>query len=404
MGRIIIHQDKIKDAASIRDFCPFNALDYVNEYLEINAACKMCKLCVKKGPDGVFEWCEDAAEAIDKGQWQGIAVFVDHLEGAIHPVTLELIGKARELAGKIGHQVHAVFMGSGILPAAQELLHYGVDHVHVYDDPALKHFRIEPYTAVFEDFIARVQPSIVLVGGTTVGRSLAPRTAARFRTGLTADCTFLDVQANTDLDQIRPAFGGNIMAHIFTPNHRPQFATVRYKIFSAPTRSAQAQGRIHAWDLDPAILASGIQVLEVKHKEVTAGIEDAEVIIVAGRGVKKASDMALIHALAERLNAKVAGTRPLIEAGWVDARRQIGLSGRTVKPRLIITCGVSGAIQFVAGMNNSECIIAINSDPNATIFNVAKYGIVGDLYEVLPALIQALAPAPAMAALESMPA
>jgi electron transfer flavoprotein alpha subunit len=281
-------------------------------------------------------------------------------------------------------------MGSGVHAAAEELLHYGADQVHVYDDPALKHFRIEPYTAAFEDFISQVKPSIVLVGGTSTGRSLAPRAAARFRTGLTADCTFLDVQENTDLDQIRPAFGGNIMAHIHTPNHRPQFATVRYKIFSAAPRAAQAEGRIIARGLPAGKLESAIEVLEVRLKEAAKGLEDAEVILVAGRGVKKAADLALVERAAELLNAKVAATRPLIEAGWVDARKQIGLSGRTVKPRLIVTCGVSGAIQFVAGMKNADCIVAINSDPKATIFNVAHYGIVADLYQVLPALIRRL--------------
>lgn len=390
MARIVIHQEAVKDVDALKALCPFNALDYINEYLEINAACKMCKICVKKGPEGVFEWVEDAEPGVDKSLWKGIAVYVDHLEGQIHPVTFELIGKARQMATKIHHPVHAVFMGSGIQEAAKELLHYGVDVVHVYDDPALKHFRIEPYTAVFEDFINHVKPTIVLVGGTTVGRSLAPRTAARFRTGLTADCTFLDVQENTDLDQIRPAFGGNIMAHIFTPHHRPQFATVRYKIFSAPARAEHASGSIEVRTLAPEKFASRIEVMAVRLKEVTEGLEDAEVIVVAGRAVKKIEDMALINRLAELLNAKVAATRPLIEAGWVDARRQIGLSGRTVKPKLIITCGVSGAIQFVAGMNGSECIMAINADPKATIFNVAHYGIVGDIYEVLPALIQRL--------------
>ena len=178
MARIIIHQEAIQDREALKTLCPFNALDFVNEYLEINAACKMCKLCVKKGPEGVFEWVEEVQAGIDKSLWRGVAVYVDHQEGAIHPVTLELIGKARELAAKIGQPAHAVFMGHGIQDAAEELLHYGVDQVHVYDDPALRHFRIEPYTAVFEDFIEQVQPAIVLVGGTTIGRSLAPRAAA----------------------------------------------------------------------------------------------------------------------------------------------------------------------------------------------------------------------------------
>lgn len=390
MAKIIIHQEKALDKAALASLCPFNAIETVNEYLQINAACKMCKICVNKGPEGVFEWCEEPVTAIDKSLWKGVAVYVDHQEGKIHPVTLELIGKAREMATKIGHPVYALFMGTDIGEASQELLHYGVDKVFVYDDPALKHFRIEPYTAVFEDFIKQNQPTIVLVGGTSVGRSLAPRIAARCRTGLTADCTILDVQEDTDLDQIRPAFGGNIMAHIFTPNHRPQFATVRYKVFSAPERSAAAEGQRIFCTLAPENLVSAIRVIEVHKKEAVQGIEDAEIIIVAGRAVKKAEDMAMINRLAELLDAKVASTRPLIEAGWVDPRRQIGLSGRTVKPKLIITCGVSGAIQFVAGMNNSECIIAINSDPKATIFNVAHYGLVGDVYEIIPRLIQSL--------------
>lgn len=390
MAKIIIHQDKVTDKAALAALCPFNAIDTVNDYLQINAACKMCKICVNKGPAGVFEWCEDPAPSIDKSLWKGIAVYVDHQEGNIHPVTLELIGKAREMAQKIGHPVYALFMGSTINAAAKTLLNYGVDEVFVYDDPALKHFRIEPYTAVFEDFISKKQPTIVLVGGTTVGRSLAPRIAARCRTGLTADCTILDVQASTDLDQIRPAFGGNIMAHIFTPNHRPQFATVRYKIFSAPLPVENPQGQLVNCTLPAEKLASAINVIQVHKKETVQGIEDAEVLIVAGRAIKKVEDMAMIHRLAELLGAQVASTRPLIEAGWVDPRRQVGLSGRTVKPKLIITCGVSGAIQFVAGMNNSECIIAINNDPKATIFNVAHYGLVGNIYEIVPQLIQCL--------------
>ncbi|MDF2546001.1 MAG: electron transfer flavoprotein subunit alpha [Anaerosolibacter sp.] len=389
MAKIIIHQDKITSPEELVKLCPFSAIEYDNQYLSINAACKMCKICIKKG-SGVFEWVEEEVLGIDKSKWKGIAVYVDHVEGEIHPVTLELIGKAKELAAKINHPVYCVFMGHEIKERANELLHYGVDEVFVYDDEALKDFRIEPYTAVFEDFIQNLQPTIVLVGGTTVGRSLAPRVAARFRTGLTADCTILGVQENTDLDQIRPAFGGNIMAHIYTPNHRPQFATVRYKIFSAPERIESPTGKITVCEIGKEALASKITVLDVKQKEKEMSIEDAEVVIVAGRGIKKQEDLDMIHKLADILGAHVASTRPLIEAGWTDPRKQIGLSGRTVKPRLIITCGVSGAIQFVAGMNNSECIIAINQDENAPIFKVAHYALKGDIYEIIPKLVQKL--------------
>jgi electron transfer flavoprotein alpha subunit len=390
MAKIIVHQDKVTNPKELMELCPFGAIEYINEYLEINAACKMCKICVKKGPDGVFEYVEEIVKKVDKNEWKGIAVYVDHVDGDIHPVTFELIGKAKELAKKINQSVYCLFMGHDIKDKADVLLHYGVDEVFVYDKKELKHFRIEPYTAVFEDFINNLKPTIVLVGGTTVGRSLAPRVAARFRTGLTADCTIIDVQENTDLDQIRPAFGGNIMAHIYTPNHRPQFATVRYKIFSAPEITEEVKGKIIICDIPKEKLRSRINVLEVKKKEEVEHIEDADVIVVAGRAIKKEEDLNMIYNLADLLGAQVATTRPLIEAGWADPRRQIGLSGRTVKPKLIITCGVSGAIQFIAGMNNSDCIVAINKDENAPIFNVAHYAVVGDIYEIVPKLIDKL--------------
>ncbi len=388
MAKIIIHQEKIADKKAVMGLCPFGAIQETNGALEINAGCKMCRICVKKGPEGAFEFVEEQVKQIDKEQWKGILVYVDHVEGEIHPVTFELIGKAREMAAKINHPVYALFIGSGIESEAKELLHYGVDEVFVYDEPELKDFRIEPYAAAFEDFIGNHHPSIALVGGTTIGRSLAPRVAARFRTGLTADCTILDVQENSDLDQIRPAFGGNIMAHIYTPNHRPQFATVRYKIFSAPERCEESAGVVTRCAIGQDALKSKIEVLKVMKKEKVQTIEDAEVIVVAGRAIQKQEDLSMLEELAEALGGQVACTRPLIEAGWIDARKQIGLSGRTVKPKLIITCGVSGAIQFVAGMNNSDCIIAINQDEKASIFNVAHYGIIGDLYEVVPQLLK----------------
>ncbi|BES65040.1 FAD-binding protein [Gottschalkiaceae bacterium SANA] len=388
MAKIIIHHNQIYDLDQAKALCPFGAIEEIDGILDINAGCKMCKICVKNGPKGAFELIEDQIRTINKEEWKGIVVYVDHVDGKIHPVTYELIGKAREMADKIEHPVYALFMGSGIREQANELLHYGVDEVFVYDEEALKDFRIEPYTAVFEDFINLKKPSIALVGGTTVGRSIAPRVAARFKTGLTADCTILDVQDNTDLDQIRPAFGGNIMAHIYTPHHRPQFATVRYKIFTALERSDKKKGFVTKCEIAQEKLASNISVLEVKPKEKVQSIEEAEVIIVAGRAIQKQEDLQMIDELADLLGGQVACTRPLIEAGWIDARKQVGLSGRTVKPKLIITCGVSGAIQFVAGMNNSECIIAINQDEKATIFQSAHYGIVGDIYEIVPTLIE----------------
>ena len=389
MGKLIVHQEKITDIAAMIEICPFKALEEKNGKLEINAACKLCKLCVKKGQPGVMEFVEEeVGPAVDKSKWNGIAVYVDHVEGEIHPVTFELLGKARELADKIKHPVHAIFIGSEIADKAQELLHYGVDKVYVVDAPELKDFMIESYTAAMEEYVNEVQPSAILVGATPVGRQLAPRVAARFKTGLTADCTILDIHDNTDLVQIRPAFGGNIMAEILTPNTRPQLATVRYKIMNAPERSAEPSGEIVNMTVAADKLKARMEVLGIVKKMKEKTIESADVLVVAGRGLKKPEDLAMIRGLAEVLGGDIASTRPLVEAGWVDANHQIGLSGRTVRPKLIITCGVSGAIQFVAGMNHSENIIAINTDPNASIFKVANYAVVGDLYDVVPKLIE----------------
>ncbi|WP_270941885.1 electron transfer flavoprotein subunit alpha [Romboutsia lituseburensis] len=388
MAKIVINHEKVKNIEEIVKICPFNALEIVDNKLEINSGCKMCKLCVKKGPEGVFEFEEDQRVEINKDEWRGITVYVDHHEGDIHPVTYELIGKAREMAAKINHPVYCVFIGSNIKDKCDKLLSYGVDEVFVYDSEEFKNFRIEPYTKAVENFINNIKPTIMLVGGTTLGRSLAPRLAARFKTGLTADCTILDIQENTDLDQIRPAFGGNIMAHIHTPNNRPQFATVRYKIFSAPQEVENPKGKITLCNVDKKELISNINVLNTKPKTREVGLEDAEVIIVASRAIKKQEDMDMIYKLADVLDAQVAGTRPLIESGWIDAKKQIGLSGRTVKPKLIITCGVSGAVQFVAGMQGSDYIVAINQDEKAPIFDVAHVSLVGDVYEIVPKIIE----------------
>lgn len=388
MAKIIINHEKVKNIEEIVKICPFNALEIVDNKLEINSGCKMCKLCVKKGPEGVFEFEEDQRIEINKDEWRGITVYVDHHEGDIHPVTYELIGKAREMAAKINHPVYCVFIGSNIKDKCDKLLSYGVDEVFVYDSEEFKNFRIEPYTKAVENFINNIKPTIMLVGGTTLGRSLAPRLAARFKTGLTADCTILDIQENTDLDQIRPAFGGNIMAHIHTPNNRPQFATVRYKIFSAPQEVEDPKGKVTLCKIDKKELMSNINVLSTKPKTREVGLEDAEVIIVASRAIKKQEDMDMIYKLADVLDAQVAGTRPLIESGWIDAKKQIGLSGRTVKPKLIITCGVSGAVQFVAGMQGSDYIVAINQDEKAPIFDVAHVSLVGDVYEIVPKIIE----------------
>ena len=389
MGRLIINQSMIQEniIESLINICPFNAIEMLGDSIDITSACKMCKICVKNSA-GAISYEEDEIVEIDKSKWRGILVYIDHLDGRIHPVSLELIGKAKELASKINHPVYALMIGDNIEASAQELRHYGVDDIFIYEAKDLKHFVIEPYAAVFQDLIERVKPSSILVGATNIGRSLAPRIAARFKTGLTADCTILDMKENTDLIQIRPAFGGNIMAQIITQNHRPQLCTVRYKIFSAPERQEVPSGEIHKFLVKEEYLDTKIKIVEVTKKEVEEDISEAEVIVAVGRALKNAKDIEIFQELADLLNGKLACTRPIIENGILGAKKQIGLSGRTVKPKLIIACGIQGAVQFTAGMNSSDTIVAINSDESAAIFNIAHYGIVGDMYEIVPKLIE----------------
>lgn len=388
MGSLVVNKAKVtpEAAEALVKVCPFGAISYEGGNIDISSACKMCKLCVKKG-GGLVDFVEDAAPTVDKSQWRGVCVYVDHHEGDIHRVTYELIGKARELASVIGHQVYALMIGSGIEAAAEKLLHYGVDKVFVYDDPALLDFRVEPYTAAFYDFVEKVKPSSILVGATNLGRQLAPRIAARCKAGLTADCTVLEMKENTDLVQIRPAFGGNIMAQIISPATRPQFCTVRYKVFTEPRPTAEAQGEIVKMAVTPEMMVSAIEILSAEEKPSDVDISEADVIVAIGRGAQSESMRAMAEELAELLGGMVACTRPLVEANLFDAKRQIGLSGRTVKPKFIICLGISGAVQFAAGMKSSDVIVAINTDKSASIFDVADYAIVGDVAEIVPALI-----------------
>lgn len=390
MAELRIHQERL-DEDSIRqliDICPFGAISCRDGKVEIDSGCRMCRLCVKKGPGGAVEYMETQEPGINKDEWRAVAVYVEYNGKAVHPVTFELIGKARELAAVTGHPVYALFMGYQVGEKAEELLAYGVDQVFVYDRKELEHFFVLTYANVFADFITRIRPSSILVGATNAGRSLAPRVAARFRTGLTADCTVLEMKENTDLVQIRPAFGGNIMAQIVTPKNRPQFCTVRYKIFSAPPVTKEPSGTIRTMEVTEDMIDRRIRVEEIIHKPKEIDISEAEVIVAVGRGVKSQADLEIIRELAAALDAQLACTRPLIECGWFDARRQIGLSGRTVKPKLIITIGISGSVQFAAGMRGAECIIAINTDRKAPVFDIANIGLVGDWYEILPRLLK----------------
>lgn len=390
MAQIAFLERKCTGCGLCVENCPFGAIDIKDGHPELNAACKVCGICVKNCPEKAILKLETKVESVDKSQWNDILVFSEVSGGRLHPVSLELIGKARELAAPLGFKVKTVLVGDGVSAFAEELRHYGVSEIAVYDDPALGYFRADAYASCVEDYIKHAKPSVVLVGATSLGRSLAPRLSTRFHTGLTADCTKLELRENTDLVQIRPAFGGNIMAQIITANTRPQFATVRYKVMDQPARQETAEGAVIMRRIPKAVGES--KVTHVKTVPVPAGksISDAEILVVGGRGLQKESDLDMVKELAALLGGDWAVSRPLVEKGWAPNARQIGLSGRTVRPKLIITCGVSGVIQFAACMNQSEHIVAINTDPEAPIFNVAHIAMVGDLYQIVPRMIQKL--------------
>lgn len=397
---LVVHRDRLNPqlCEKLVGMCPFGAISLDGKgRVDIGMACKMCKACVRKSDGAITfenEPALDVKGGVDKSLYKGVLVLCEHFHGKVHDVTFELLGKARELASVTGHQVMALVIGSGVETMAQELLCYGADEVYVYDDPALENFMIEPYTNVFESFIKEIRPSSILVGATNIGRSLAPRIAARLGCGLTADCTALEMNENTDLVQIRPAFGGNIMARIVSPNTRPQFCTVRYKVFPKPERkefsSKDGGHEVHMMSVTTAMLKCRTSIVDIDEKPAALDISEADVLVQVGRGVRSQKDLAMVEKLANALGATIACTRPLVENGWFDARHQIGLSGRTVKPKLLICLGVSGAIQTVAGMKGSDCIIAVNNDPQASIFDVATCGFVGDLYEIVPMLLERL--------------
>ena len=381
-------------AEALIKVCPFSAITYEDETLDIGAGCRMCKLCVKKGPEGVVSLVETHDELVDKSLWNGVCVYAEAEEGTLHPVTFELIGKARELAAVTKHEVYALLIGHNTEKNVKTLLEYGVDRVYVYDYPEFADFVMLPYSNAFEDFIERVKPSSVLVGATNVGRSLAPRIAARFRTGLTADCTVLEMYENTDLVQIRPAFGGNLMATIICPRFRPSMATVRPGVMKKAAYDEAKAKAVKVTKYDVKLDAADLQteVVEVvKAAKKLVDLIGADYIVSVGRGISKDVEggIKLAHELADVLGGVVGGSRVAIDSGWLTADHQVGQTGKTVHPKVYVALGISGSIQHKAGMSESECIIAVNKNDTAPIFEIADYGICGDLFKVTPMLIEA---------------
>lgn len=366
--------------------CPFGALTVEEQGIQASAGCRMCGLCVRVCPEKAIRF-EQRADTVDKSQWRDFLIFVEQERGDIHPVAFELLGEARKMAAKVGYKVNCVMVGgAGTAENAQKLLEYGADKVFVYQHDSFEGFRADCYADAVADCIAANRPSSVLIGATALGRSLAPRLSTRFHTGLTADCTTLDIKENTDMVQIRPAFGGNIMAQIAITHSRPQFATVRYRVMDRAQRVERPTGQVVLCPVTDKMAASRIKILSSSVIDKQKSIEEEEVLVVAGRGVRTEKDVEMCRVLASALGGQLAFTRPMVENGFGDTAHQVGLSGRTVRPKLIITCGVSGAIQFTSCITGAECIAAINSDPEAPIFKMAHYCVVDDLYQVVPRL------------------
>lgn len=335
-----------------------------------------------------------------KKEYSSIWVIAEHQDRKINRPTLELLGKARGLADKVKVDLSAVLVGYEVKPLACELISYGADKVYLVEHEKLKNYTTIPYAKVLTDLIKKEKPEIVLFVADTTGRDLAPRIAARLETGLTADCIDLDIGDFEDkvngrkyeniLYQIRPAFGGDIMATIVNPEHRPQMATVRPGTFEALERDPTRRGEIIPYKVELEDSDFITEVLEVVRKEREINLDEAKIIVSGGRGVGGAEGFNLIKELAELLGAEVGASRAAVDAGWIPYSHQVGLTGQTVKPNIYIACGISGAIQHLVGMKNSKKIIAINKDPKAPIFDVVDYGIVGDLFEIIPKLIEKL--------------
>ncbi|MDI3531759.1 MAG: electron transfer flavoprotein alpha subunit [Synergistaceae bacterium] len=316
-----------------------------------------------------------------------VLIFAERRGDDIHPITHELLGKGRELAYTLNLDVHAALLGCDLKEEwAQELISRGADIVFLFDSPTLAHFDPTTYKENLAKLIREMRPEIVLFGATHLGRSLAPRVAAALGTGLTADCTELAPNGDGSLIQIRPAFTGNILAHIKTRT-RPQMSTVRYRVMKPLPHDRNRRGKVVLMEAIPCLPPSHL-IREEMGENVN--LPDAEVIVSGGKGLKNPGDFAILKELAELLGGVVGSSRPLVDQGWIGKEHQVGFSGNTVRPKLYIACGISGSPQHLAGMRGSETIIAINVDPSAPIFRVADYGIVGDLYEVVPALIAEL--------------
>ena len=391
MGIHVIER-KCKGCKLCVEVCLFGAIKVTKKLARIDMAnCNLCGACVEACEKfGAIELVREETPIIDKTRYRGVWVFAEQKEGRIANVTLELLCEGRRLADKLGEPLCAMLLGYQVAKAAHDLICFGANKVYLAQSPQLAVFIEDSFTEVITGLIKEHKPNIVLLGATAIGRSLAPRVASRLETGLTADCTGLEIDPETrNLLQTRPAFGGNLMATIVCPNHRPQMASVRPKVFNRPQRDELRIGRIVRYDYKDHSLTQRAQLLAVvKESAKTVGIAEAEIIVAGGLGLGDAGNFEIIENLAQTLGGCVGASRGAVDAGWAPYTHQVGQTGKTIRPKLYIACGISGAIQHLVGMQSSEIVIAINKDAKAPIFNVADYGIVGDALEVVPALTE----------------
>ncbi|TAN43206.1 MAG: electron transfer flavoprotein subunit alpha [Nitrospirae bacterium] len=383
---IKVNREKCTGCSLCISSCPYDAIVLHEERAQITPLCQLCRACLGVCPEGAISEVAEASDQKEKGQGSGVWVFAEQRDGVIAGVSLELLGAGRRLAGQLGTDLSAVLFGK-VGPGPEELIRWGADRVYYCADDSVANFNDEPYARLLADLITEHRPEIVLAGATAIGRSFIPRIAARLHTGLTADCTSLEIDPETrDLLQVRPAFGGNIMATILCPHTRPQMATVRPRVMKPAEYASDRKGEIIPVSAAQAVSRTRVVETIREVSEVAVNLADANIIVAGGRGVGGEKGFALLFELADALGASIGASRGAVDEGWIPYRHQVGQTGKTVGPKIYIACGISGAVQHVVGMQSSDIIIAINKNPEAPIFNIATYGIVGEIAEIIPLL------------------
>ncbi|MHA1310115.1 MAG: electron transfer flavoprotein subunit alpha/FixB family protein [Candidatus Helarchaeota archaeon] len=323
--------------------------------------------------------------------YKGIWIFVEYTEDKISELTFELLGIGRRLADKLKVELSSVILGHNIKCDLNLLFHYGSDKIYKLDNKHLEVYRTIPFTDALEYLVNKYRPEVLILPATSIGKDLAPRLACRLETGLSADCTELDIGPDGNLIQKKPSYSENDYITILTPNHRPQMITIRSKIFTPQTPDPNRTGKIIEEHLELNESENWTKILEIiEEDQEDANIQEAEIIVSVGRGIKKPENLGLIKKLSSCINASIGASRSIVDLGWISHYHQVGLTGKTVKPKIYIACGISGAIHHIIGMKSSDFIIAINKDPEAPIFQIADIGIVGDLFEIIPILIDKL--------------